>query len=75
MASDLMQLGISGLRTSQKQLDVTSHNISNVHTAGIVVRLSIKKRPMHNGAAVTITAAVPILIALIVLTISLLPVN
>ncbi|KJG40311.1 flagellar biosynthesis anti-sigma factor FlgM [Photobacterium angustum] len=34
MASDLMQLGISGLRTSQKQLDVTSHNISNVHTAG-----------------------------------------
>ena len=34
MASDLMQLGISGLRTSQKQLDVTSHNISNVHTPG-----------------------------------------
>lgn len=34
MALDLMQIGVSGLRTSQKQLDVASHNISNVNTPG-----------------------------------------
>ena len=34
MAVDLMQIGVSGLRTSQKQLDVASHNITNVHTPG-----------------------------------------
>ncbi|MGR5229282.1 flagellar hook-associated protein FlgK [Photobacterium damselae] len=34
MALDLMQIGMSGLRTSQKQLDVASHNISNVNTPG-----------------------------------------
>ncbi|SKC32184.1 Flagellar hook-associated protein 1 [Photobacterium piscicola] len=34
MAVDLMQIGVSGLRTSQKQLDVTSHNITNVNTPG-----------------------------------------
>ncbi|WP_279142114.1 flagellar hook-associated protein FlgK [Photobacterium phosphoreum] len=34
MAVDLMQIGVSGLRTSQKQLDVASHNITNVNTPG-----------------------------------------
>ena len=34
MALDLMQIGVSGLRTSQKQLDVASHNITNVNTPG-----------------------------------------
>ncbi|PSU64848.1 flagellar hook-associated protein FlgK [Photobacterium phosphoreum] len=34
MAIDLMQIGVSGLRTSQKQLDVASHNITNVNTPG-----------------------------------------
>ncbi|WP_318432378.1 flagellar hook-associated protein FlgK [Photobacterium leiognathi] len=43
MASDLMQLGISGLRTSQKQLDVTSHNISNVHTPGYSRQVVVQK--------------------------------
>ncbi|AJR09568.1 flagellar hook-associated protein FlgK [Photobacterium gaetbulicola] len=34
MALDLLNIGMSGLRTSQKQLNVTSHNISNVNTPG-----------------------------------------
>ena len=34
MALDLLNIGMSGLRTSQKQLNVTSHNITNVNTPG-----------------------------------------
>lgn len=34
MALDLMQLGMSGLQTTQKQLNVTGHNITNVNTPG-----------------------------------------
>jgi len=34
MAVDLLQLGVSGLYTSQQQLSTTGHNIANVNTDG-----------------------------------------
>lgn len=38
MAADLLQIGASGLRAAQAQLDVTSQNIANASTAGYVRR-------------------------------------
>lgn len=38
MASDMLQIGASGLRAAQAQLDVTSQNIANASTAGYVRR-------------------------------------
>jgi flagellar hook-associated protein 1 len=38
MASDMLQIGSSGLRAAQAALDVTSQNIANASTAGYVKR-------------------------------------
>jgi flagellar hook-associated protein 1 len=38
MASDMLQIGASGLRAAQAQLDVTSQNIANASTTGYVRR-------------------------------------
>ncbi|MBV1840476.1 flagellar hook-associated protein FlgK [Photobacterium ganghwense] len=43
MALDLLQIGVSGLRSSQKQLNVTGHNINNVNTPGYSRQLAEQK--------------------------------
>ena len=49
--SDLLNLGLSGLRTSRNNLSVTSHNISNLDTPGFSRQRAIQQtqNPMNSG--------------------------
>lgn len=57
--SDLMSLGLTGLRTSRNNLSVTGHNISNVDTPGYSRQraVQITNPPMGTGAGFMGTGA------------------
>ena len=50
--ADLLNIGLSGLRTSQTSLTVTGHNISNVNTAGYSRQETVQgtRVPQFSGA-------------------------
>lgn len=50
--SDLLSIGLSGLRSSQTSLTVTGHNITNVNTPGYSRQQSVQQTgiPQYSGA-------------------------
>ena len=50
--SDLLSIGLSGLRSSQTSLTVTGHNITNVNTPGYSRQQSVQQSgiPQYTGA-------------------------
>ena len=55
---DLLQLGMSGLRTAQKNLQVTGHNIANVNTEGYSRQTAIQKNEVDHGGKLATGAGV-----------------